>query len=127
MRLIRQRDTTGCGLACVAMIGGITYRQAKQLIFPNATAKQRSFSTTKEQLQEALRGLGFQVADRLVRVPRDISRLRPSAILKVNVKAGGSAWHWIVWDHKRQRILDPRVPPFRRLRIMSGLLIETPD
>lgn len=85
MRLIQQLDRTGCGIACFAMIAGITYRQAKRLIFQDVTTGRRSFSTTPGQIREALQGLGFLVADRLVRVPRDITRLRSSAILKVNL------------------------------------------
>ena len=50
--------------------------------------------------------------------------LKDNAILKVNPRRGGAEWHWIVWDANRQRLLDPRDPPYKRIRACSYLRVR---
>ena len=128
MRLVRQQDTTGCGIASVAMIAGISYAQAKRVLFPDVTGGRRNYSLNAYQLRDGLRSLGFQVSNNFVRVPRDIRNLKFTAILKANEQQDGG-WHSVVWNPMRQLILDPntknghRKPTDRRIRIKSALLI----
>ena len=89
MKLIKQKDEIGCGVACVAMVAGVTYKQAKQLIFPQGTKQQQHFSTETSDLRRALKSVGVPVADKLVRVPKDIRQLKASAILKTNLRNRG--------------------------------------
>ena len=128
MRLIWQQDPSGCGVACVAMVAGISYTQAKRVLFPDITGGQKNFALNAYQLRDGLRSLGFQVGNKFVRVPKDIRELKFAAVLKANDQENG-LWHAVVWDPRRLLILDPntknghRKPTDRRLRIKSGLLI----
>lgn len=47
------------------------------------------------------------------------SELGFDALLKVNVRKNGREWHWVLWDHERQKVLDPKRPPYKRLRFTS--------
>ena len=62
--MIHQEDDTGCGLACVAMIAQVTYKEAKATVFPTATPRKLTFYTRTYQIRKALRGLGIPVAAR---------------------------------------------------------------
>ena len=52
-----------------------------------------------------------------------------SAILAINYRQCGE-WHWVVWDHERGRILDPRnrrytgEPPYKRIRPWYYLIVR---
>ena len=124
MRLIKQKDESGCGIAAVAMLAGVSYEVAKDLIFPDRTTRKRSFVTDTGVLRDALRGLGVPVADGCIRV-KDKAQLKQDALLKVNRQKSGG-FHWCVWDSKRRRILDPGVPPIERLEVFAALFIGTP-
>ena len=122
MRLIKQKDDSGCGLAALATVGGISYEAAKDLIFPDRTQRKRSFVTGTGVLRDALRSLEIPVADGCIRV-KGTSQLKQDALLKVNRQPGSRAFHWTVWDNQRRRILDPGVPPIERLEVFAALLV----
>lgn len=52
------KNETGCGIACVAMLGGINYDAAKQLLFPNAGGEKSNWHTQPGQMALALQKLG---------------------------------------------------------------------
>ena len=107
------------------MLAGVTYEEAKDLIFPDRTTRKRSFVTDTGVLRDALRGLGVPVADGCIRV-KDKAQLKQDALLKVNRQPGG-AFHWATWDNQRRRILDPGVPPIERLEVFAALLVGTSE
>ena len=124
MRLVKQFDDKGCGLACVAMAAGTTYRTIRKFAFP----KQKVSGTTMKRLREIMEYHGVMLGDRLIpfksRVPADLPF---DALLKVNVRLEGAEWHWVVWDHERQQVLDPKRPPYKRLRFMSYVRLHKRD
>lgn len=121
MRLVKQRNENGCGVACVAMIAGVTYSQARALMF----GERAGGYTDTAQLREALGALGIQTAPKLVLFKSEAPQDLPfNAILKTNRRT--KDWHWVVWDCRRQKVLDPRTPPYRRYRHSSYLEILTP-
>ncbi|WP_352660945.1 cysteine peptidase family C39 domain-containing protein [Mesorhizobium australicum] len=123
MRLIKQQDENGCGVACVAMIACITYTLARQHMFGDRPG---GYTSTGD-LRRALAQLDIEAAPRLVRLKAQTPADLPfDAILKTNVKQDGE-WHWVVWDSRRQLLLDPRVPPYRRYRHRSYLEIVRGD
>ena len=126
LRLIKQKDATGCGIAAVAMVAGVSYEAAKDAVYPNRSARRRTFATDTVHLRDALRSLGIPVADRCIRVTKGTSQLPQTALLKTNRKPNG-VFHWVVWDGKRKRILDPGVPPWERHVITSALFVGTPN
>lgn len=120
MRLVRQVTPYGCGVACVAMVAGVSYWAACEAIF--GPKPPRRHSTYTADLRRGLNRLGINTTDRLKPLGgRSLTALAVDAIVKVNPRQDG--WHWVIWDAQRQRILDPRHPSYRRYRAVSGLLI----
>lgn len=88
MRLVRQKPN-GCGLACVAMLAGVTLARAEA-----AVGKTRKTHT--RDLLRGLRRLGFRPAPRLQRLTPDI--VPPMrCVLKVRWR-GTRDTHWVVHD-----------------------------
>lgn len=116
MNLIRQRTNTDCGVACLAMLAGISWEQAREALF-NGTPK-RSFRTKVQQMRIALLKFGIIMSPSLV-VCKNPSRLSRDALLRTNVLANGD-WHWAVWDSKRKKLLDPY---YKQTRLCSALLV----
>jgi hypothetical protein len=117
MRRIKQRVGTDCGIACVAMIAGRDYQNAKR-----AFGSGRVKRTGKKDLQSALRALGLRTGARLVRCGGNYRNLPFRAILKTNVTGDGD-WHWIVWDPKSCKTLDPLPHPYRKPKVVSYLRV----
>jgi len=106
MRRVMQEDEAGCGIACVAMVTGKTYLQAKRFFL------ERIFQTTDRkphtrhyQLRRALWKLGIATEKRPFRHWRSIENL---SIVPINRRAD-TGWHWVVFvpDSGNPYILDP--------------------
>lgn len=79
--------------------------------------------TDATTLRRALTKLRVRVGDRLVPLRgRSYGDPTHDAILKVNARSDGS-WHWVVWDATRSRLIDPRQPPYKRIRAVSFLVV----
>lgn len=100
IRLVPQRHTTDCGVACVAMIAGVSYQQAFNAIGFSEVHKQ--FYTTHTCLTIALRKLGAHVRWKKFRSWHDIPG---PAIVAVNHRRKCRKFHWVLYDGKR--IIDP--------------------
>lgn len=116
MRAIRQKGETDCGVACVAMLAGISWAQARKALF--GAHRPKGYYTTKEEVRAALTRLGVITSKRLA-VCKNPERLTRDALLRTNVLANGN-WHWAVWDAKTKKVLDPY---YRRTRVISCLLV----
>jgi len=80
--------------------------------------------TNTSDLRRALKRLGFAVSRRLKPIRgRQLIDLKANAILKVNPKIDGS-WHWVVWNSKTRRIMDPEGRRKRPYRYVSYLLVR---
>jgi hypothetical protein len=107
MRWIKQRTTTDCGIAAVAIVAGVSYEEAKAAFGPFPG---RGFLTEAKDLRRALKALGVPLSKRLRRLRGATQiRLKCDAIALVGVagKNGNEENHWIVWDALEQRLLDP--------------------
>lgn len=109
MRRIRQKNGTGCGIACVAMIAGESYSTVMKVargIFQWEKDK-RSFYTTSSQLRDLL--LAFEHQSNRGRSVRLLSSLPDLAIVGINHNPKTNNWHWVVFcrDSDREYILDP--------------------
>jgi hypothetical protein len=124
MHLIKQCDKLGCGLACAAMAAGRTYREIRSFAFPDGEV----VYTSMKQLREIMEAHGVSLSERLIpfqsRRPTD---LEFDALLKVNTRQNGRFWHWVIWDYGQQKILDPRKPPYKRLRFVSFAKLSKSD
>jgi hypothetical protein len=106
MKRISQLDEDGCGVACVAMIAGVSYHEARKRMFGD----QNVTVTRTRELREALRDFGIACTGKLIPSTRrrHYKKLEQDAILKVkSLRSGKKDWHWMVWDNRRKRALDP--------------------
>ena len=121
IRRIVQKDPFGSGVACVAMLAGKSYGAVAKEMFPDGVV---SGSNTGD-LGKALTVYGLEPARHLIPFrSTKYQDLEDNAILKVNPRRGGAEWHWVVWDAGRRRLLDPRDPPYKRIRVCSYLRVR---
>lgn len=118
MQLIRQQKKRDCGIAVVAMVAGCSYDGAAEAF---RITGHDGLDTQTSNLRAALRQFGITLGHHCIPIgekrPQDLGR---DLILAVNSNAQG--WHWVVWDHHQQRILDPL--PYKRLRVGWYLTFE---
>jgi ABC-type bacteriocin/lantibiotic exporter with double-glycine peptidase domain len=112
MKPVIQEERTGCGIASVATVAGVSYRQAKQVanrlgIF---AADPRLWSET-EYVRRLLREFGVRAARAEVRFAawRSLPDLALLAIKWHRVR-GRSFWHWVVFwrGPTGPVVLDPK-------------------
>jgi hypothetical protein len=116
-----QQDRSGCGLACVAMLAGIGYAQARGLaqalgvgpkpyryrVGAGSRTARDGYLTDARQLRRMLKLLGLRSeAEREV---SDWDECDGDGIVAINYDAANDSWHWVV--HLRDRngacVLDP--------------------
>ena len=113
IKRIEQEDEAGCGIACVAMITGRTYRQTKMFFLERVfLPKERKPHARHYQLRRALRKLRIASEKRLFRKWRSIESL---SIVPIN-RRSDTGWHWVVFvpNGVRPYILDPAPGKGRR-------------
>ena len=121
IRRIVQKDPHGAGIACVAMLAGKSYEAVAREMFPDGVVPH----ATTGDLKLALAAHGLEPARHPVPFRSTQYRdLEDDAILKANPRRGGAEWHWVVWDAERKRLLDPRDPPYKRIRACSYLRVR---
>lgn len=109
MRTIKQEDDNGCGVAAVAMLAGVTYGEARAIIYPTG----RSRLTKTKDLHKALRKLGRkpQSDRRIAFGAKTLGELDGDAMVFVKMgKRGKGNGHWVVWDHAARKVRDPDKP-----------------
>ena len=109
MENVEQEDENGCGVAAVAMLAGVSYGEARNIIYPNG----RSKLTGTKSLHAALVKLGRKpLSDRRIgfrsKTPDDLD-VDALIFVKMGKKGKGSG-HWIVWDNAARKLRDPDQP-----------------
>ena len=120
IKRVQQDDENGCGIACVAMITGKTYRQAKKFFLERVfLLTDRKPHTRHYQLRRALRMLRIATEKRAFRSWRSIEIL---SIVPINRRQDGG-WHWIIFvpNGLRSYILDPMTGKGRRRYDFRGI------
>lgn len=116
----QQNRSSGCGIACVAMISGKTYDQVRQLMFPDG--RKRNFYTDWNDIKSALDKLNIRRDKRPFSV-KNWESIDSRSIVACSKKKSGN-WHWVVVD--KGQVFDPlksepvsrsRRIPFSFLRI----------
>ena len=107
MRHVIQKDENGCGMACVAMLAGVDYETSCKRLFRTKSGKGR-YTHTKE-IKAALRRAGLRTDRRCVRFKKDEGPLilQFDAIMITRAAKQHGTFHWVVWDSKARRVLDP--------------------
>ena len=132
MRRKIQRDTIGCGIACAAMLAGVTYSAAKsRAIALGLVESGGPFYTGSAELQKLLGSFGV-VCLRGRKVASWASVTSP-AIVAINHQAASNQWHWVVYvsSQNGSYVLDPRATikaarrvDFNRMRLRSFIPVH---
>jgi len=120
IRRVQQGDEEGCGIACVAMVTGKTYPQAKRFFVEHVfLPTDRKPHTRHYQLRRALLKLRITTEKRLFRNWRSIEDL---SIVPTNRRID-SGWHWVVYvpNGVRPYILDPMAGKRQRRYDFRGM------
>jgi ABC-type bacteriocin/lantibiotic exporter with double-glycine peptidase domain len=126
VRRVIQKTKIECGVACVAMLANVSYKKAREALFGDGEVDR----TWPIDMRRALVALGLNPAKRLTPLRatlfkdriRRIESLDNNALVWTNETKKES--HWVVWDARRKKILDPLEPPYKRLRPKSYLTVE---
>jgi hypothetical protein len=110
IKRVCQRFRSDCGVACVAMIAGVSYQMAFD-VFCFSDGEKR-FYTRHKHLVAALDKLGCEVQRKWFRSWEEVPG---HAILPVNHRCKRRNFHWVVFDGKA--VLDPN--PDRSMREMK--------
>lgn len=108
MRRIIQQHGTSCGIACVAMLARISYREAlavaKELYEEGTWSK--NHRTDIEDLRYILEELGWKLGRKVTTT--DWEKVPPGCLVAVQWKKGN--WHWVVSaeDDEGLFFFDPR-------------------
>ncbi len=96
MKIVSQRDRTGCGLACVAMVTGQTYYQVRRKYHVNHKVNKIAFDYSTNARD--LHNLSELVSPKMISVKK-WDTIPDFAIVAIgNRKSGG--WHWVVFERK---------------------------
>lgn len=114
MKLVRSEGPNDCGICVVATVLGVTWGEARRMIFGNLP--KRSYTTRTKQLVKALREAGRAVVtstmrDSLITVKPvwDDITVMPSSLAIVRVRPPrerGNLGHWVIWNGKK--VYDPQ-------------------
>jgi ABC-type bacteriocin/lantibiotic exporter with double-glycine peptidase domain len=100
MRLVHQNGEDGCGIACVAMVAGVTYDGAKDEL-PGYWERK---GTTKKQMRHGLRHYGIKTSAPKSIAGKNYKEFEFDAVL---LGYWDEEMHWTVWDFKHKKLLDP--------------------
>lgn len=112
MRRVVQKDSSGCGIACAAMLGGVTYLRARKKavelgLVPDGDG---DYYTESWQLRTLLSELG--VNSKRGRKVGQWSSIKSASIVGINYRAPNGqdpAWHWVIFvpTEAGGYVLDP--------------------
>lgn len=110
MRRVIQEDTTGCGLACIAMLSGRKYKEVRKAALSELQFDEGGeFYTGTSDLVYLGQGFDLKIGKRR-RKFKGFDLLPNKAILAINYKEKSDSWHWVVFhrNNKEQYVLDPK-------------------
>jgi hypothetical protein len=109
LKSLKQQHDYSCGQTCVAMLTGASYKAVIKFM--------GSASTDTSKIRRGLNRFKVKSATRLKQFRGNeqypnYKKLDFDAVLKMKHR-GRSMYHWIVWDSKRGKCLDPQNPSFK--------------
>ncbi|MCW5799150.1 MAG: hypothetical protein KIT40_11650 [Nitrospira sp.] len=124
MKPVVQADRTGCGIAAVAAIAGVSYTRAKAVAASlGIFVYERSLWSETEPVQRLLSRFGLRAA----RTPTPFcswADLPDCALLAIkwHREAHRPCWHWVVFvrDREREYVLDSKASLSTHVRVDFG-------
>lgn len=124
MKPVVQADRTGCGIAAVAAIAGLSYTRAKAVAAAaGICVHDVSLWSGTGPVRRLLTRCGLRVA-RTTRPFRSWADLPDCALLAIkwHLEAGRPCWHWVVFvrDRERRYALDSKASLKTHVRFDFG-------
>lgn len=121
MELVIQEEVTGCGIACIAALSGLSYQEAKALANGLGISSEDSelWSDTRH-VRDLLRHLDIPVSSQEVPFSSWEELPKPALIAtKWHIENGRPSWHWaIFWRGPNGPVVfDPKKSLTRHTRI----------
>jgi hypothetical protein len=114
MKRVFQKHRTGCVVACLAMIFGISYEEALKLSFPDKKPYQRLFFNL-ERISRILKQKGASFKVHLVDLnDLNLYKIKNPSILCLYLNKPARTGHAVILNNKK--ILDPSRNTRRTLR-----------
>ena len=135
IKRVIQEDSTGCGIACIDMVAGISYAEAKQITLNNEILKKsvKNFYTTTKDSVNVLNSIGIESSKG--RKVRYWSSINTISIVGINFLETTDTWHWVLFipNEDTGYVLDPskrvkteKRTDFSRMRLRSYIPISLP-
>jgi ABC-type bacteriocin/lantibiotic exporter with double-glycine peptidase domain len=116
MRYIRQKHLYACFPACLAMVSGISYEYACEIVDGRKTKRTWNLSGASwNQVDSAYKkvNLYHRRYDNVdLRSIKELRQLNYNAILMISDHKDKDWGHAVVWNHKKQVIFDPAFIPW---------------
>ncbi len=111
-RLVVQQETTGCGIACAAMLAGISYTKAKQAAKDlGISPRDPALWSDTQPMHRLLAHLKIKTAQRQTPFT-GWEKLPERALLAIkwHRENGVACWHWTVFvrENGKSCVLDPK-------------------
>ena len=112
MKPVVQEERTGCGIAAVAAIAGLSYARAKAVAASlGISAKDQRLWSETTQVRRLLSSLGVETS-RVARPFRAWSDLPDCALLAIkwHLEEGRPFWHWVLFvrEQDQEYVLDSK-------------------
>lgn len=124
MKPVIQEETTGCGIACVAAIAGLSYSHAQKIANDMGIyADDQSLWSEAQYVRDLLASLGIE-ADSKEMPFKGWDKLPDCALLstKWHQDGGNAFWHWAVFvrEDGREYVLDSKAALKHHVRTDFG-------
>jgi ABC-type bacteriocin/lantibiotic exporter with double-glycine peptidase domain len=106
MRYIKQKHITGCGVAAVAMLTGVSYDKALKVVRPDRKPGDCACTSLKDMIS-GIETLGHKAQLSYKNTKLRGSKQNAMIIVSNPSRSPHAPFHVVVWDAEKQQILDP--------------------
>ena len=110
LKRIIQEDSSGCGLACIAMLAKTSYKNVKKIALKKLEfSPSGPFYTDTNDLRKLAKHFGIELGQKRVPV-KCLDRLPKLAILAINYQKRKNTWHWVLYvkEENDKFVYDPK-------------------
>ena len=110
LRRIKQEDPTGCGLACIAILAGVSYTEIRKIAVDDLEFDESGlFYTGTTHLRKLASKYNIKLSKRR-RQFKSLEALPEKAILAINYDGNVDTWHWVIYRRtlNEEFVYDPK-------------------
>ena len=111
METIRQKHSTDCGIACVAMLVGKKYNEVEERMKTLKCIWGRKRRTDWDDIVKTLKSYDKRLSrayEITLRNKLSWESIKKNAIVAINYSKKNGYWHWVVFDKERCAVRDPQ-------------------